>query len=229
MEKNWLEIQDITGYSFNDVQLLRQALTHSSYVNENGLTRTDCNERLEFLGDAVLELVSSEFLYTKYADMPEGELTKTRASLVCESALASDARSMGLNGYLLLGKGEENTGGRERDSIISDALEALIGAVFIDGGFESAKALILKFVLTDVEDRKMFYDSKSMLQEAAQQEFETAPVYEIVGETGPDHSKTFEAEVLLNGEAVGKGTGKTKKSAEQMAAYNALRRLKDGR
>lgn len=229
MEKNWLEIQDITGYSFNDAQLLRQALTHSSYVNENGLTRTDCNERLEFLGDAVLELVSSEFLYTKYADMPEGELTKTRASLVCESALASDARSMGLNGYLLLGKGEENTGGRERDSIISDALEALIGAVFIDGGFESAKALILKFVLTDVEDRKMFYDSKSMLQEAAQQEFETAPVYEIVGETGPDHSKTFEAEVLLNGEAVGKGTGKTKKSAEQMAAYNALRRLKDGR
>lgn len=229
MEKNWLEIQDITGYSFSDTALLRQALTHSSYVNENGLTRNDCNERLEFLGDAVLELVSSEFLYKEYKDVPEGELTKMRASLVCEPALASDARNIGLNEYILLGKGEEHTGGRERDSIISDALEALIGAVFIDGGLEKAKELILKFVLNDIEDKKMFYDSKSMLQEIVQQEFETSPVYVIVGESGPDHSKTFTAEVLLNGIVSGQGKGKTKKNAEQQAAYNALKKLKYGR
>ena len=223
------ELQNTIGYSFKDSSILKNAVIHSSFVNEHKLKRNDCNERLEFLGDAVLELVSSEFLYKEYKDMPEGELTKLRASLVCEPALAFDARGFGLQEHLLMGKGEEQTGGRERDSIVSDACEALIGAIFLDGGFEAAKAFILKFVLNDAENKKLFYDSKSVLQEMTQKIYEKAPEYCIVDENGPAHAKVFKARVSINGDILGEGTGRTKKHAEQQASYQAIIKLKNGR
>lgn len=230
MKKSDLEeLQNTIGYSFKDSSILKNAVIHSSFVNEHKLKRNDCNERLEFLGDAVLELVSSEFLYKEYKDMPEGELTKLRASLVCEPALAFDARGFGLQEHLLMGKGEEQTGGRERDSIVSDACEALIGAIFLDGGFEAAKAFILKFVLNDAENKKLFYDSKSVLQEMTQKIYEKAPEYCIVDENGPAHAKVFKARVSINGDILGEGTGRTKKHAEQQASYQAIIRLKNGR
>lgn len=223
------ELQNTIGYSFKDSSILKNAVIHSSFVNEHKLKRNDCNERLEFLGDAVLELVSSEFLYKEYKDMPEGELTKLRASLVCEPALAFDARGFGLQEHLLMGKGEEQTGGRERDSIVSDACEALIGAIFLDGGFEAAKAFILKFVLNDAENKKLFYDSKSVLQEMTQKIYEKAPEYCIVDENGPAHAKVFKARVSINGDILGEGTGRTKKHAEQQASYQAIIKLKNVR
>lgn len=230
MKKSDLEeLQNTIGYSFKDSSILKNAVIHSSFVNEHKLKRNDCNERLEFLGDAVLELVSSEFLYKEYRDMPEGELTKLRASLVCEPALAFDARGFGLQEHLLMGKGEEQTGGRERDSIVSDACEALIGAIFLDGGFEAAKAFILKFVLNDAENKKLFYDSKSVLQEMTQKIYEKAPEYCIVDENGPAHAKVFKARVSINGDILGEGTGRTKKHAEQQASYQAIIKLKNGR
>ncbi|MGI6040846.1 MAG: ribonuclease III [Candidatus Alectryocaccobium sp.] len=230
MKKSDLEeLQNTIGYSFKDSSILKNAVIHSSFVNEHKLKRNDCNERLEFLGDAVLELVSSEFLYKEYKDMPEGELTKLRASLVCEPALAFDARGFGLQEHLLMGKGEEQTGGRERDSIVSDACEALIGAIFLDGGFEAAKAFILKFVLNDAENKKLFYDSKSVLQEMTQKIYEKAPEYCIVDENGPAHAKVFKARVSIKGDILGEGTGRTKKHAEQQASYQAIIRLKNGR
>lgn len=223
---NLKELQNKIEYEFKDESILKNAIIHSSFVNEHKLKRTDCNERLEFLGDAVLELVSSEFLYKEYSDMPEGELTKLRASLVCEPALAFDARAFGLPEYLLMGKGEEHTGGRDRDSIVSDACEALIGAIFLDGGFDSAKKFILKYVLNDAENKKLFYDSKSILQEMTQKEYEKAPDYCIIDEKGPAHAKTFKARVSLNGTILGEGTGNTKKHAEQQASYQAIIKLK---
>ena len=230
MKKSDLEeLQNTIGYSFKDSSILKNAVIHSSFVNEHKLKWNDCNERLEFLGDAVLELVSSEFLYKEYKDMPEGELTKLRASLVCEPALAYDARGFGLQEHLLMGKGEEQTGGRERDSIVSDACEALIGAIFLDGGFEAAKAFILKFVLNDAENKKLFYDSKSVLQEMTQKIYEKAPEYCIVDENGPAHAKVFKARVSINGDILGEGTGRTKKHAEQQASYQAIIKLKNGR
>lgn len=230
MKKSDLEeLQNTIGYSFKDSSILKNAVIHSSFVNEHKLKRNDCNERLEFLGDAVLELVSSEFLYKEYKDMPEGELTKLRASLVCEPALAFDARGFGLQEHLLMGKGEEQTGGRERNSIVSDACEALIGAIFLDGGFEAAKAFILKFVLNDAENKKLFYDSKSVLQEMTQKIYEKAPEYCIVDENGPAHAKVFKARVSINGDILGEGTGRTKKHAEQQASYQAIIKLKNGR
>ena len=230
MKKSDLEeLQNTIGYSFKDSSILKNAVIHSSFVNEHKLKRNDCNERLEFLGDAVLEPVSSEFLYKEYRDMPEGELTKLRASLVCEPALAFDARGFGLQEHLLMGKGEEQTGGRERDSIVSDACEALIGAIFLDGGFEAAKAFILKFVLNDAENKKLFYDSKSVLQEMTQKIYEKAPEYCIVDENGPAHAKVFKARVSINGDILGEGTGRTKKHAEQQASYQAIIKLKNGR
>ena len=230
MKKSDLEeLQNTIGYSFKDSSILKNAVIHSSFVNEHKLKRNDCNECLEFLGDAVLELVSSEFLYKEYKDMPEGELTKLRASLVCEPALAFDARGFGLQEHLLMGKGEEQTGGREKNSIVSDACEALIGAIFLDGGFEAAKAFILKFVLNDAENKKLFYDSKSVLQEMTQKIYEKAPEYCIVDENGPAHAKVFKARVSINGDILGEGTGRTKKHAEQQASYQAIIKLKNGR
>ena len=162
MEKKLKSLETRIGYEFKNKNLLILALTHSSYANEKKLGKAGCNERLEFLGDAVLELISSDFLYKKYSQIPEGELTKKRASLVCEPSLAYCARDFGLPQYLLLGKGEDMTGGRNRDSIVSDATEALLGAIYLDGGFASAKEFVLKFILNDLENKQLFYDSKTM-------------------------------------------------------------------
>ena len=202
-------------------------MTHSSYVNEKRLKKTDCNERLEFLGDAVLELVSSEYLFFENPKMPEGELTKLRASMVCEKALAFCARDLDLGDFLLLGKGEDATGGRKRDSITSDALEALIGAIYLDGGFANAKEFILNHVLNDLEGKRLFYDSKTILQELVQGNSEKRICYELVGEVGPDHNKSFQVEVRIGDTTYGQGIGRTKKAAEQEAAYQAILKLKN--
>ena len=168
MDNRLKELEKKIGYTFQDPELLKTALMHSSYTNEQHIPKHRCNERLEFLGDAVLELVSSEFLFRRSPKMPEGKLTKLRASMVCEPSLAMCARDIGLGSYLYLGKGEESTGGRHRDSVTSDALEALIGAVYLDGGFTNAKEFIHQFVLTDLENKQLFYDSKTILQEIVQ-------------------------------------------------------------
>ena len=229
MKNDLIKFQEEIGYSFKDTSLLIQAMSHSSYSNEIGQTHLDCNERLEFLGDAVLELVSSEFLYNEYKNVSEGELTKMRANLVCETALAFDAKSIGLNNHLLLGKGEDLTGGRERNSVVSDACEALIGAIYLDGGIEKAREFILKFVLNDEKNKRMLSDSKTALQELIQGNLGKTPKYEIIGESGPEHAKTFVARVSVDGKVLGMGEGKTKKNAEQQASYNALLKLKGGR
>ena len=221
------ELQERIGYRFQREELLHQALSHSSYVNEHRQEAGGDNERLEFLGDAVLELSSSEFLYLEYPEMPEGDMTKLRASLVCEPTLAMCAREMNLPDYLLLGKGEEHTGGRFRDSIVSDALEALLGAIYLDGGFASAKEFVKKWNLTDIEHKKLFYDSKTILQEMAQRDYRDQEVsYVLVGEEGPDHAKQFIAEVRIGVKTLGRGRGSTTKGAEQEAAYRAIILLK---
>lgn len=214
------------GYEFQNKKLLTQAMTHSSYTNEHKVGKHFNNERLEFLGDAVLELVSSEFLFRKYREYPEGELTKLRASMVCEPTLALCAREINLGSYLLLGKGEEATGGRERDSIISDAMEALIGAIYLDGGFASAKEFIDRFVLNDIENKRLFYDSKTILQEIVQKNFDQVLTYELLEERGPDHDKQFTVQAKIGEMYAGIGTGRTKKAAQQMAAYQTILKLR---
>ena len=222
-KKEMAALQEKIGYRFRDEALLRQALSHSSYVNEHKQETGGDNERLEFLGDAVLELSSSEFLFLEYRDMPEGDMTKLRASLVCEPTLAMCAREIDLPEYLMLGKGEERTGGRHRDSIVSDALEALIGAIYLDGGFANAKDFVRRWILTDIEHKKLFYDSKTILQEMVQRDHKDEEVsYVLVGEEGPDHAKQFIAEVRIGGKTQGRGRGSTKKGAEQEAAYRAI-------
>ena len=219
------EFEEVIGYHFNNQGLLRQALTHSSYANERHMKKHSDNERLEFLGDAVLEVTSSEFLYQKYPDYSEGELTKLRASLVCEPTLAFCTRAIDLGKYLYLGKGEDLTGGRNRKSILSDALEAVIGAIFLDGGFANAKEFVLKYILTDIEHKQLFYDSKTILQEVVQGEHEKL-TYDLISENGPDHNKSFTVEARVGSRVLGEGTGRTKKAAEQEAAYKALLMLK---
>ena len=225
MHKKLKELEQKIGYRFRNFSFLEQAMMHSSYTNKHRMEKYRCNERLEFLGDAVLELISSEFLFRQSPKVPEGELTKTRASMVCEQSLAMCARDIDLGSYLLLGKGEEVTGGRFRDSVTSDALEALIGAIYLDGGFTNAKEFIHHFILTDLEDKKLFYDSKTILQEIVQANKAGNITYELVGEEGPDHNKTYEAAAKLNGKIIGKGQGHTKKAAEQQAAFDALKTL----
>lgn len=223
------KLEETIGYSFKDKELLKLALTHSSYSNDNKMGKLKNNERLEFLGDAVLELASSEFLFHEYTTKPEGELTRLRASIVCEPTLAENARAFQLNDYLRLGHGEENTGGRYRDSIISDALEALIGAIYLDGGFANAKEFILKFVLNDIENKHLFYDSKTILQEIVQKQYKERVEYVLVGESGPDHNKVFEVEAVFRKVVLGRGKGATKKRAEQQAAYEAILSIKNGK
>ena len=215
------EFQKMIGYEFKKEQLLRQALTHSSYANEKHMKKLSDNERLEFLGDAVLEIVSSEFLYHNYEKLPEGELTKLRASIVCEPTLALCTEELRLGDYLYLGRGEDLTGGRKRKSILSDALEAVIGAIYLDGGFANAKEFILKYILTDIENKKLFYDSKTILQEVVQSNHQQLE-YVLIGETGPDHNKSFTVEAHIDDKKMSEGIGHTKKAAEQEAAYKAL-------
>ena len=226
MNRDLAELEQAIGYGFHDRSLLKQALTHSSYANEHRLAKHECNERLEFLGDAVLELICSDYLYLAYSDKPEGEMTKLRASIVCEPTLALCADEMKLGEYLLLGRGEEATGGRGRASVVSDAMEALIGAIYLDGGFASAKEFIHRFILNDIEHKQLFYDSKTILQEMVQAEDEGELSYELLREEGPDHNKLFEVRALVGDTEVGRGTGRTKKAAEAMAAYRALLKRK---
>ena len=224
--KKFSELEKKIGYAFQKKEFLINALTHSSYANEHHISYTGNNERLEFLGDAVLEVTSSEFLFHRYPELPEGELTKKRASMVCEPTLALCAREIPLGEYLLLGKGEEATGGRRRDSVVSDAMEALIGAIYLDGGFANAKEFINRFVLKDIENKQLFYDSKTTLQEIVQGQFEEDVRYVLVKEEGPDHNKSFYVEAILGEKVLGQGCGHTKKAAEQQAAYCAIKKLK---
>ena len=216
------QLEEKIGYHFKEPKLLRQAMCHSSYANERHMDRLLNNERLEFLGDAVLELITSEFLYQTYPKMPEGEATRTRASIVCEQTLALCARELGLGAFLLLGKGEDLTGGRERDSVTSDAMEALLGAIYLDGGFASAKEFVTNFILNDIEHKKLFFDSKTILQEEIQGETTESLYYELIREEGPDHNKRFTVNACLGDQVIGAGSGRTKKAAEQEAAYRAL-------
>lgn len=225
MNFNYSLLENEIGYEFKNKELLINALTHTSYANEHKYKGMKDNERLEFLGDAVLELVSSEFLYLNMPDLPEGKMTKLRASLVCEPTLAMDARSINLEEYIYLGKGENDTGGRHRDSIVSDAFEALIGAIFLDGGLEYAKEFILKYALNDIDNKRLFHDSKTVLQERLNAVKTGKLSYEIINESGPDHNKSYEAVAKLEHKIIGRGSGHTKKAAEQQAAYCALKTL----
>lgn len=220
------ELEKKIGYRFKDRGLLKQALTHSSYANEQKINKLKDYERLEFLGDAVLELISSDFLFHENPQMPEGKLTKLRSSMVCEPALAYCARDLKLGEYMLLGKGEEATGGRHRDSITSDAMEAVIGALYLDGGLTAAHDFIHRFVLSDLENKILFYDSKTVLQELIQTDSASQFTYELKGEVGPDHNKEFLVDAVLNGKVIGSGHGRTKKAAEQQAAYEAILHLR---
>ncbi|MBQ3545215.1 MAG: ribonuclease III [Lachnospiraceae bacterium] len=226
MKQNFDDIQRKIDYRFNNISLLNMAMTHSSYANDHKMKKTNSNERLEFLGDAVLELLSSEYLYDTYPDKPEGELTKLRASLVSENPLANIAKTLGINDCLMLGRGEEITGGRERASITSDAVEALIGAIYLDGGMEPAKNFVRKFVMVNIDEKLLYNDSKSMLQEIVQKNKLGTLSYEIVSEKGPAHDKIYEVVCKLDDKVIGNGIGRTKKAAEQEAAFIALKKIR---
>lgn len=214
-------LQNSIGYHFKNTALLSRALTHSSYANEYNLSAGD-NERLEFLGDSVLGFITAEYLFSNHRDFPEGELTKLRAYAVCEKSLFAYAQEIELGKYLKLGKGEERTGGRERPSVLSDAFEAVIAAIYLDGGMDEAKKFVLRFVVPYVEAKPTFKDYKTALQEVVQQNHGEALEYVLVSESGPDHNKRFEIEVHLNSNVLGRGVGGSKKKAEQNAAKEAL-------
>ena len=220
------DLEIAIGYRFRNITLLQNALAHSSYANERWHDSLKSNERLEFLGDSILGMAVAEHLYRNYPDRPEGELTRMRADMVCENALAAIAGRIGLGEHLLLGHGEEQTGGRTRNSILADAVESVIAACFLDGGMDAARGFIDRFVLTDVPVRKLRNaDYKTALQELVQQKKNQQLTYKLTGESGPDHDKHFEVAVLLNGSTVGTGTGSSKKRAEQDAARAAMEHL----
>ena len=216
------KLQQSVGYKFKDERLLQRALTHTSYANECNEGHNKSNERLEFLGDSVLGIITAEHFYLNFKDLPEGELTKLRAATVCENSLSSFARQLGLGEYLLLGKGEMCTGGSDRPSILAEAFEALIAAIYLDGGIEEAKKFVLKYVDKAVEEHRGFKDYKTVLQEVIQKNPGEVIEYVLVKESGPDHNKRFEVEVHLNSNVIGKGVGTSKKKAEQLAAKEAL-------
>ncbi len=218
------------NYQFNDKEKIKLAFTHSSYANEHRNIISDNNERLEFLGDAVLDMIVSEYIYNKFPKMPEGELTKLRAGVVCEGSLAKIAREFEFGNYLLLGKGEESTGGRNRDSILADAFEAVIGAICLDGGIDAVGKYIMSFMEKVIDDMKISFrtlDCKTHLQEIIQKNSKNPITYKIIDEQGPDHDKIFIAEVYHNNITLGVGEGKSKKEAEQNAAYNALEKIEN--
>lgn len=222
-------LEERLGYSFRNRALLETALTHSSYANENRASGIVCNERLEFLGDSVLGVTVADFLYRHFPDMPEGRMTRLRAELVCEQSLHRVALELHLGDYLRLGKGEEHNGGRKRASILSDAVEAVIAAMYLDAGMETAAEFIHRCLLDDVRaiETPTFTDYKTSLQELVQRHSGQVLSYELVGEEGPDHAKTFRVQVCLNGDPIGRGIGRTKKEAEQTAAANALEALRE--
>lgn len=219
------QLEQRIGYTFKNKELLRTALMHSSYANETH--EGECNERLEFLGDAVLSIVVSKYIFDHYSRKQEGDLTKLRSSLVCESTLAGFARQIDLGSCLLLGNGERHSGGAERPSILADGFEALIAAIFLDGGMDSASDFVLGFAVPEIEHPSVrkTADYKTTLQEIVQQSGGDRLEYVLVGESGPDHNKHFVSEVHLNSNVIGKGGGRSKKEAEQQAARDALRLL----
>ena len=222
------KLEEKLGYTFHDRRLLENALTHSSYANENKSKGETSNERLEFLGDSVLGMVVADHLYRTHPNMPEGELTRTRAALVCEDSLVEVAAQLELGQYLKLGRGEDAGGGRERPSIQADAVEAVIAAVYLDGGIGSARKLITNFILTNNEREQegAIRDFKTALQELVQRESGRVLSYRLMGESGPDHAKVFSVEVDLDGKPIGAGEGRSKKEAEQNAAKAAMARLR---
>ena len=223
------ELERKLGYRFRSGALLAEALRHSSYANEHRGAESVSNERLEFLGDSVLGFVTAEYLFARHPDSPEGELTRIRADLVCERNLAEAAATIELGSYLLLGHGEEQGGGRKRDSIVSDAMESVIAASFMDGGFAAAKEIIDRLILSNIpKGRPRNFDYKTAFQELVQRKKDQVLRYELIGESGPDHDKKFDVEVLLNGKPCGKGTGSSKKRAEQAAAAAAIDALFPG-
>ena len=224
------DLENAIGYRFRNIQLLHNALTHSSYANERWHNSLLSNERLEFLGDSVLGMLVAEYLYQNFPDRPEGELTRMRADMVCEHTLAAAANRIGLGNHLMLGHGEEQGGGRNRESILADALESVIAACFLDGGLDAALNFVRKFILVEVPVTRMHNaDYKTALQELVQQKKNQVLAYALVGESGPDHDKEFFVEVSLNGTVVGKGKGSSKKRAEQMAARVAIESLFPGK
>lgn len=223
------ELESVINYTFSDTKKLLLALTHSSFANEKKGDGLCSNERLEFLGDAVLNIVTSDFIYRNFPSLPEGELTKTRAAIVCEGSLMKCANRIGLGNYLMLGKGEENTGGRTRTSILSDAFEALIGAIYLDGGLQQASGFIFNIMselFRDISTNELYKDYKTQFQELVQKKGEQRISYRIVEEKGPDHDKVFVVQVYVGDNALGTGEGKSKKEAEQLAAKAALDNLK---
>lgn len=222
-KQNLIDFQKKIGYQFKDEKLLYEALSHSSFANENKKNRSS-NERLEFLGDSVLSIVVSDYIFEHFKHLPEGELTKLRASLVCEKALFEFSKKIDLGRYIFLGKGEEMTGGRHRASIVADAMEAVIAAIYLDGGIEPARKHIMSFLPEDItpEHTTTFHDYKTALQEIIQKNPEERIEYHLKGESGPDHDKKFTVQVLLNSNVIGEGTGRSKKNAEQAAAKEAL-------
>ena len=220
------DLETAIGYRFQNISLLHNALTHSSHANERWRNSLMSNERLEFLGDSILGMVVADYLYRSFPDRPEGELTRMRADMVCEKSLALVAGQIGLGQHLLLGKGEEQGGGRCRDSILADAVESVIAACYLDGGMEAAREFIQKFILVNVPvNRLNNSDYKTALQELVQQKKNQVLAYTLIGESGPDHDKQFRVELTLNGRVVGQGTGSSKKRAEQDAARVAMEKL----
>ena len=224
------DLETAIGYKFQNIQLLQNALTHSSYANERWHNSLLSNERLEFLGDSVLGMLVAEYLYSNFPNRPEGELTRMRADMVCEQTLAAAANRIGLGSHLLLGHGEEQGGGRHRNSILADAMESVIAACFLDGGIEAALKVVQQFILVEVPVTKLHNaDYKTKLQELVQQKKNQVLSYRLAGQSGPDHDKQFDVEVSLNGSVVGSGSGSSKKRAEQMAARSAIEKLFPGK
>ncbi|ABR48903.1 Ribonuclease III [Alkaliphilus metalliredigens QYMF] len=225
-----VDFEEMIQYQFKDKQLLKEALTHSSYANESKVKKIKHNERLEFLGDSVLGIIISDYIFKKYTHLPEGDLTKVRANVVCEPALGSCATKINLGGFLRLGRGEEVSGGRQRESILADAFEALIGALYLDGGMVIAQTFVLNHLIDSVEQAtkgSLFRDYKTYLQELLQSKHSERITYQVIKESGPDHSKIFDVEVLLGEQLLGHGMGKSKKEAEQRAAKEAVEKIKD--
>lgn len=219
------ELEEKLGYRFRNIGLLEHALTHSSYANEHRSSGITSNERLEFLGDSVLGMVVAEYLFATHPNMPEGELTRTRAALVCETSLYEVACTLNLGRYLRLGKGEDAGGGRTRPSILADATEATLAAVYLDGGIESVRPIIQTYILDKEQEKSVDRDYKTALQELVQRHPGQAVSYRLIDEAGPDHARVFVMEVSVGGKPVGLGRGRSKKEAEQMSAKAALEKL----
>ena len=225
MDNRIAEFENAIGYSFINKSLLKCALTHTSYVNENKNEGLEDNERLEFFGDAIIEFHVSEYLFRKYNNFPEGDLTRIRASMVCEQSLAQCAKAISLGSYLYMGKGEEASGGRERASITSDAFEALVAAIYLDSGRENTFRFIQSNLLAVLDNKDLFFDAKTRLQEIVQKRGENAPHYELLSEEGPSHDRTFEVAAFINDREISRGKGHSKKAAQQEAALQAIKIL----